>query len=184
MGPALGEMLASYVLGTGDARSAVRARAAGVDAGRRLGGEMVVNARRAVVLALAAVSALLALPAPILVAQTAPATESIELKALTTELTSRRGGAGRSLGILPTLEQATADASWAEAFLARLHTLQPDRLTHDEWITYAMLENDASHSKGGGAVLLVRRADHALRLAASRGDRARSRRSRSEPMRT
>lgn len=102
---------------------------------------MVVSTRRAVLIALAVVSAW---TAPILLARTPPAADSIELKALTTELTSRRGSAGRSPGILPTLEQATADASWADAFLVRLHTLQPERLTHDEWITYAMLENDAS----------------------------------------
>jgi uncharacterized protein (DUF885 family) len=102
---------------------------------------MVVSIRRTAVIALAALSVV---TAPILVAQTAPAADSTELKALTTELTSRRGGAGRSPGILPTLEQVTADASWAEVFLGRLHRLQPDRLTHDEWITYAMLENDAS----------------------------------------
>ena len=102
---------------------------------------MVVSTRRAVLIALAVVSAW---TAPILLAQTTAAADSIELKALTTELTSRRGSAGRSPGILPTLEQATADASWADAFLVRLHTLQPERLTHDEWITYAMLENDAS----------------------------------------
>jgi uncharacterized protein (DUF885 family) len=105
---------------------------------------MVVNLRRSLVIALAAV---FAWTAPILVAQTAPAADSIELKALTTELTSRRGATGRSLGVLATFDQATADSAWAEAFLARLHGLQPDRLTHDEWITYAMLENDASIQK-------------------------------------
>ncbi len=82
--------------------------------------------------------------ASILVAQTAPSTSSAELTALTTEFTSRQAAAGRPLDPLPALEQTTADSAWAEAFLARLHKLQPDRLAHDEWITYAMLENDAS----------------------------------------
>jgi uncharacterized protein (DUF885 family) len=84
--------------------------------------------------------------APILLAQTAPAA-SDELKSLAAEFTSRRGAGAGSLGVLPTLEQAAADSSWAEAFLIRLHKLQPDRLAHDEWITYAMLENDASIQK-------------------------------------
>ena len=105
---------------------------------------MVLNVRRCLLVALAAVSAW---TAPILLAQTAPAAGPADLKALVAEVTARRGAAGRSLAILPTLEQATADATWAEAFLARLHTLAPDRLTHDEWITYAMLEHDASIQK-------------------------------------
>jgi uncharacterized protein (DUF885 family) len=113
---------------------------------------MVVNARlravarsakagRRLSIALAAASVW---AAPILLAQTAAPAGSGDLKVLTAEFTSRGGAGGRSLGILPTLEQATADSAWADAFLARLHKLQPERLTHDEWITYAMLENDAS----------------------------------------
>jgi uncharacterized protein (DUF885 family) len=82
--------------------------------------------------------------APILLAQTVPpSTDSTELKTLTAEFTSRRG-AGRTPGVLPTVDQANADSTWADGFLIRLHKLQPDRLTHDDWITYAMLENDAS----------------------------------------
>ena len=81
---------------------------------------------------------------PALFAQAPPPAGSTDLKAFITEFTSRGGAGGRSSGILPTLEQVTADSAWADGFLARLHKLQPERLTHDEWITYAMLENDAS----------------------------------------
>ena len=137
------------------ARSAVRTRPAGLDAGGRLGGEMVVKvglptvarsakAGRSLSVALAAAAVW---TAPILLAQTAPPAQSADLKALATEFTSGRSGSGRSPGVLPTLEQAAADSAWADAFLVRLHKLQPERLTHDEWITYAMLENDASIQK-------------------------------------
>ena len=84
--------------------------------------------------------------APILLAQTPSSTDSADLKTLAAEFSSPRGG-GRSPGVLLTLDQVTADSAWADAFLTRLHRLQPDRLTHDEWITYAMLENDASMQK-------------------------------------
>jgi uncharacterized protein (DUF885 family) len=98
------------------------------------------KAGRWTLIALAAASAW---AAPGLLAQPAASADSTELETLTTEFTSRRGAGGRSLRILPTLDQATADSAWAGAFLSRLHRLQPDRLTHDEWITYAMLEHDA-----------------------------------------
>jgi uncharacterized protein (DUF885 family) len=96
--------------------------------------------RNLIVLAVAAALA----TAPILLAQAPPPNESAELKALTAELTSRPRVGGRSAGVVPTLEQVTADSAWADAFLVRLHKLQSDRLAHDEWITYAMLENDAA----------------------------------------
>jgi uncharacterized protein (DUF885 family) len=79
-------------------------------------------------------------------AQTAAAAGS-DVNALATEFTSHRTAGARTAGVLPTIEQANTDATWADAFLTRLHTLQPDRLTHEEWITYAMLENDASIQK-------------------------------------
>ncbi len=83
--------------------------------------------------------------ASILLLQAAPpASATAELKALTTEFTSRQTAGGLAVDVLPPIQQATSDSVWAEGFLARLHKLQPDRLTHDEWITYAMLENDAS----------------------------------------
>ena len=69
------------------------------------------------------------------------------LKALTTEFTTRRAAGARTSSVLPAIEQANADATWAAGFLTRLHALQPDRLTHDEWITYAMLDNDAGIMK-------------------------------------
>jgi uncharacterized protein (DUF885 family) len=93
-----------------------------------------------------ALAAIVAWTTPILVAQTAPAGVT-DLKALATEFTSRRSAGARTSSVLPTIDQANADATWAEAFLSRLHTLQPDRLTHDEWITYAMLDNDAGIMK-------------------------------------
>src|SRR5687767_4757534 len=77
----------------------------------------------------------------------APTTDSAALKTLTAEFTTRRTADSGSGGVLPTLEQANADSAWADAFLGRLRALQPDRLTHDEWITYAMLEHDASMQK-------------------------------------
>jgi uncharacterized protein (DUF885 family) len=83
--------------------------------------------------------------ASILLLQAAPpASATAELKVLTTEFTSRQTAGGLAVDVLPPIQQATSDSVWAEGFLARLHKLQPDRLTHDEWITYAMLENDAS----------------------------------------
>ncbi|HVD93646.1 MAG TPA: DUF885 domain-containing protein [Vicinamibacterales bacterium] len=104
---------------------------------------MVLNARRCGVTLLAALALC---SAPILVAQTPPA--STQIDALASELTARRtASAGRGFGALPTYEQAAADAAWAEGFLGRLHRLQPDRLSHDEWITYAMLDVDAGVMK-------------------------------------
>ena len=104
---------------------------------------MVVNARRCVLTMLAV---LVVLAAPILTAQTAPA--STEINALATELTTRRAAsAPRGLGALPTLDQANADAAWADGFLARLHRMQADLLSHDDWITYAMLDVDGGVMK-------------------------------------
>jgi uncharacterized protein (DUF885 family) len=77
----------------------------------------------------------------------APTTDSAALKTLTAEFTTRRTADSGSGGVLPTLEQTNADSAWADAFLGRLRALQPDRLTHDEWITYATLEHDASMQK-------------------------------------
>jgi uncharacterized protein (DUF885 family) len=85
--------------------------------------------------------------APILLAQNAPVNDSAGLKALVTEFTAQPRAGVRTLGVLPTPEQVTADSSWAAAYLDRLRKLQPEHLTHDEWITYAMLENDASIQK-------------------------------------
>jgi uncharacterized protein (DUF885 family) len=79
----------------------------------------------------------------LLLAQAAPVADGARLIELTSEWT-QRGQAGRGYGVLPMPEQANADAAWAEAFLERLHALKPEQLTHDEWITYAMLENDAT----------------------------------------
>jgi uncharacterized protein (DUF885 family) len=72
-----------------------------------------------------------------------PPTDSARLVQLTADWT-QYGQAGRGFGVLPIREQADADAAWADAFLKRLHTLTPEQLTHDEWITYAVLENDAT----------------------------------------
>lgn len=105
---------------------------------------MVLTLRRAAtIVALAAT----AWTSPSLIAQSAASPESARLNALIAEFTGRQSGGGQSLGVLPTMEQATADSTWAGAFLDRLHALQPDRLSHDEWITYATLENDASIQK-------------------------------------
>jgi uncharacterized protein (DUF885 family) len=105
---------------------------------------LVVSAFRRNLIALAVATIWIA---PGLLAQTTPSTDSAELTTLTAEFTGRRGAGARSAGVLPTLEQATADAAWAEAFLGRLHRVQSERLTHDEWLTYAMLENDSSIQK-------------------------------------
>ncbi len=102
---------------------------------------MVVIRRTAAAVALIAVlsgSAILAVQAP-----PASARASAQLNALLSEFTTRRPTV-RSFGVLPTIEQANADSAWANAFLNRLHEVPSDRLTHDEWITYAMLENDAA----------------------------------------
>jgi len=80
---------------------------------------------------------------PSLLAQPA-ASDAATLKALVTDYSARPAvTASRGLGVLPTFEQAKADAAWADQFLIRLRRLQPDRLSHDDWITYAMLERDA-----------------------------------------
>jgi uncharacterized protein (DUF885 family) len=74
--------------------------------------------------------------------------EAAQLTALVTEYMTRPAvTSARGFGVLPTFEQASADAAWADAFLGRLHHVQPDRLTHDDWITYAMLESDAGIAK-------------------------------------
>ena len=87
--------------------------------------------------------------AAMLAAQSPPAAgaDAADLSALTTEFTTRRSAGARTSAVLPAVEEVNADAAWAEGFLLRLHTLQPDRLTHDQWITYAMLDNDAGIMK-------------------------------------
>jgi uncharacterized protein (DUF885 family) len=118
---------------------------------------VVVNRLRAVARSVKA-GLLLAALAAVCVATTAGVTaqdavrnaataDSALLKTLTAEFTARRGADSGSGGILPTMAQANTDSAWAEAFLGRLRALQPARLTHDEWITYAMLEHDASIQK-------------------------------------
>lgn len=90
--------------------------------------------------------AIVAWTAPLVIAQ--PARPASEVDALATEFGARQtAAAGRVLAPLPTPEQAAADAAWADGFLGRLHRLQPDALSHDDWITYAMLEVDAGVMK-------------------------------------
>ena len=108
---------------------------------------MVLNSRLSNLIALA-VAAICT--APIVLAQAPASADSTSLKALTTEFTSHRSAGGGSPGVLPTFEQATADSVWAGAFLERLHKIQPERLTHDDWITYSMLENDAALARDAG----------------------------------
>ena len=80
----------------------------------------------------------------LLVAQAPPpVADSARLLELTAEWT-QRGQGSRNFGVLPTPDQANADAMWAGSFLTRLRALKPEQLTHDEWITYAMLEHDAA----------------------------------------
>lgn len=88
----------------------------------------------------------LTLALSLLLAQPAAVSESTQLTALVNEFTARTRGAG-AFAVLPTEDQAKADATWAGSFLDRLHGLHADRLSHDEWITYAMLENDAAIQK-------------------------------------
>src|SRR5262245_40945892 len=67
-----------------------------------------------------------------------------DVKTLANEYFTRRGAApGRTPGVLATIEQATAESTWAEGFLNRLHAIVPDSLGHDDWITWAMLDADA-----------------------------------------
>jgi len=81
---------------------------------------------------------------PALLAQPA-ASDAATLQTLVTEYSGRPAvAASRGLAVLPTFEQAKADSAWADQFLVRLHRVQPDRLSHDDWITYAMLESDAA----------------------------------------
>ena len=107
---------------------------------------MVVTPLRLSSLAVASICAWSALG---LDAQAPAATDhAAQLRTLTTEYTTRRSAAAaRGMGVLPTADQARADSAWAEAFLGRLKQLDPDRLTHDDWITFAMLENDAAIMK-------------------------------------
>jgi len=88
----------------------------------------------------------LTLALSLLLAQPAAVSQSTQLTALVNEFTARTRGAG-AFAVLPTEDQAKADATWAGTFLDRLHGLHADRLSHDEWITYAMLENDAAIQK-------------------------------------
>ena len=100
---------------------------------------MVVKLRR---LLLPFVCAICAAAGSTLVAQTSASADAVALDALTKEFTARRapGGDGRVPGVLPTAEQMAADAAWADGLLTRLHALHADRLTHDQWITYATLD--------------------------------------------
>jgi uncharacterized protein (DUF885 family) len=104
---------------------------------------MVVRLPRRAGLIVAA-SWLLAVPA--LVAQ-APASATGDVRVLAAVFASRPVSLGRAPGVLLTFEQATSDAAWAAGFLTRLHGVAVDRLSHDDWITYAILENDASIQK-------------------------------------
>jgi len=100
------------------------------------------NTRRSIGLAVA-VACTCTWIGPSLLAQPA-ASDAATLKTLVTEYSARPAvAASRGLGVLPTFEQAKADSTWADQFLVRLHRVQPDRLSHDDWITYAMLERDA-----------------------------------------
>jgi uncharacterized protein (DUF885 family) len=104
---------------------------------------MVLSRSRSCAALVIAIAAWSAFPAD---AQPPAAGARTPLETLTAEFTARRGAGaatGRTTGVLPTVDQARADASWAEGFLARLRAIQPDRLSHDEWITYAILEYDA-----------------------------------------
>lgn len=88
----------------------------------------------------------LTLALSLLLAQPAAVSESAQLNALVNEFTARTRSAA-AFDVLPTEGQAKANAVWAGAFLDRLHGLHADRMSHDEWITYAMLDNDASIQK-------------------------------------
>jgi len=85
----------------------------------------------------------------LLCAQGAVATAAADVHALTEEFTARRAAAaGRGVtSPLATQEQANADAAWADAFLRRLHTIQPGQLAHEDAITVAMLDFDAGIMK-------------------------------------
>jgi len=85
----------------------------------------------------------LVLTVSLLLAQATPATDATRLVELTAEWTAR-AQSSRGFGVLRVPDQANAEAAWAEGFLNRLHALNAERLTHDEWITSAMLENDAT----------------------------------------
>jgi uncharacterized protein (DUF885 family) len=84
----------------------------------------------------------LTLALSLLLAQPAAVSESTQLTALVNEFTARTRGAA-AFSVLQSEDQARADSAWAGGFLDRLHAVHADRLSHDEWITYAMLENDA-----------------------------------------
>ena len=82
----------------------------------------------------------------LLLAQPGAVSQSTQLTALVNEFTARARGSA-AFGVLPSEDQAKAESAWAAAFLDRLRGIHADRLSHDEWITYAMLENDAAVQK-------------------------------------
>lgn len=65
---------------------------------------------------------------------------------LAAEFVAHRSGAGLGAAMpepLLTLAEAREDGAWAVSFLRRLHAIAPESLTHNDWVTYAMLEYDA-----------------------------------------
>jgi uncharacterized protein (DUF885 family) len=72
------------------------------------------------------------------------ATRPSTVDALAQEFVAHDSGTSRAPGALETEREVQADAVWADAFLARLHRIDQTALSHQEWLTYATLDYDAS----------------------------------------
>ena len=107
------------------------------------------------VLLAAALAATLAAPA----ALRATDDPGAAVNALAQEFAARQGTAydfsasaarGAAAFAMPASEaQTLEDAAWAERLLTRLHAIAPERLSHQDWLTYATLEFDAGLLKDG-----------------------------------
>jgi uncharacterized protein (DUF885 family) len=113
---------------------------------------MVVNRRLLLVLAVVAATA-----APT-AQRGAVASPGDAVNALAQELAIRQGTAylvplaevRNGPPAMPANEaQVNADATWAEGLLARLHAIAPDRLAHQDALTYKTIEFDARLMKEG-----------------------------------
>jgi uncharacterized protein (DUF885 family) len=100
---------------------------------------MVVMRRSFVAASIAAVWLLAAAP---LAVQQASAPTTVDV--LAQEFSAHQSGAFQAPGALESERDVQADAAWADAFLARLHRIDQTSLSHQDWLTYATLEYDAS----------------------------------------
>jgi uncharacterized protein (DUF885 family) len=91
------------------------------------------------VMRIAACLAALALAAPLAASRQSPDAQALE--AITAEFLTTRGEDGGAAG--PTLARTREQAAAARAILARLEAIDTSKLTHDEWVTHALVTYEA-----------------------------------------